>query len=125
MLGSRTARIRHQKIGAAERFEPRLRNRHRLLRWRTNSSAPASAPFAASPTGTATQAAIPSPTAVPGDNPAASGIASSRIGVGHLVAPHQDKGYIAFFDIRQPPGLQSDLSHQGGFVYMLEGSVRI
>jgi mannose-6-phosphate isomerase-like protein (cupin superfamily) len=83
------------------------------------SSAPTPSANALQPTATL------APTPVPGDSPAAAGIAGSTLGVGHLVAPHQDTGYIAFFEIRQAPGTQKDLSHQGGFVYMLEGTVRI
>jgi quercetin dioxygenase-like cupin family protein len=67
----------------------------------------------------------PASTPVPGDSPAAAGVALSTLGAGHLVAPHQDTGYIAFFDIRQAPGVQANLSHQGGFIYMLDGAVRI
>ena len=90
-------------------------------------TAPSPTSSAPSPSASAAQSTEPpAATPVPGDSPAAAGVDSlSTIGVGHLVAPHQDTGYIAFFDIRQPPGLQANLGHQGGFIYMLDGAVRI
>jgi mannose-6-phosphate isomerase-like protein (cupin superfamily) len=100
-----------------------------IASWGGGPAVTASSPTLPAPSPSASGAPpteVAASTPVPGDSPAATGVDSvTTLGVGHLVAPHQDTGYIAFFDIRQAPGLQADLTHQGGFMYMLEGAVRI